>query len=257
MIKPRILIFSGYGLNCEDETKYAFEKAGALVDIIHINDIIDRPSLLKNYQIGAMPGGFSYGDDTGSGNAFAQKIKNHLAKEMQAFFSRDTLTIGMCNGFQILVGMGVFGPVALLPNSNARYTTRWVDLKIDSNSPWLVDISSISLPIAHGEGRFYAPKNQPRRLPKGYQVALTYVKGEICTLQNLSANPNGSMENIAGIVNTSGKILGLMPHPERAVQFTQLPQWPNLKEHYLRKGKKLPTEAPGLQIFKNAVEYFS
>ena len=250
MIKPKVLVFSGYGLNCEEETKYAFEKAGGLADIVHINDIIDRSKVLNDYQIFAMPGGFSYGDDTGSGNAFAQKIKNHLAEEFAKFLEKDILGIGMCNGFQILANLGVFGQIALLPNESARYVTRWVDLEVEGKTPWLAGIDSLSLPIAHGEGRFYIPEHprQPTRLTVDWQMALKYVRGEICELENLPGNPNGSMDDIAGVTDKTGRILGLMPHPERAVSATQLPHW--------FAPKKTSPEGPGLQIFKNAVNYF-
>src|SRR4051812_43790584 len=115
-MKPRAIIFSGYGLNCEDETKFAFERVGAEADIVHINDLIEEPKKLAEYQIAAMPGGFSYGDDLGSGRAYGLRIKNHLGKELEKFLARDTLMIGICNGFQILVSSGIL-PGALLENS--------------------------------------------------------------------------------------------------------------------------------------------
>ena len=257
MIKPKVLVFSGYGLNCEEETKYAFEQAGAIGEILHINDIIEKPSVLKNYQIFAMPGGFSYADDTGSGNAYAKKIQNHLSEELQSFIKRDILGIGICNGFQILANLGLFGKVALLPNTNARYTTRWVDLEFQKNkSPWLKNIKNLSLPIAHGEGRFYADSSELKKLESNNQIDAKYVCGEICEAQSLDANPNGSTDDIAGVINSSGRILGLMPHPERAIAFTQHPHWTYLKEKYLREGKTPPKFGPSLQILKNAVEYF-
>lgn len=256
MIKPKALVFSGYGLNCEEETRYAFEIAGITADIVHINDIIDRPAILKNYQIGAMPGGFSFGDDTGSGNAFAEKITNHLGDSLKEFLERDTLMIGMCNGFQILSQLGVFGPIALLPNSNARYTTRWVDLSVNSTSPWFAGMKTISLPIAHGEGRLYAEPQELENLKKSNRIAATYVTGELCNFQSLPKNPNGSTNDIAGVIDKTRRILGLMPHPERAVRFTQLPHWTYLKEKCIREGENVPKQGPGLQVFQNAVNYF-
>lgn len=256
MINPKALIFSGYGLNCEEETRHAFETAGVSGDIVHINDIIEKPILLKNYQIGAMPGGFSFGDDTGSGNAFAEKITNHLEDALREFLGRDTLMIGMCNGFQILAQLGVFGPIALLPNSNARYTTRWVDLSVNTKTPWFTGMSTISLPIAHGEGRLYAEPKEIANLKKTNRIAATYIAGELCEFQSLSKNPNGSTEDIAGVIDTTGRILGLMPHPERAVRFTQLPHWTYLKEKYVRQGENVPKQGPGLQVFQNAINYF-
>lgn len=257
MAKPKVLVFSGYGLNCEEETKFAFELAGGKADIVHINDLIANPSKLSRYQIMTIPGGFAYGDDTGSGNAFANKLKNHLRQNLLTFVSKDKLVIGICNGFQILVNFGLFGKVALLHNTNARYTVRWVDLKIQNKSPWLLGIKTISLPIAHGEGRFYAEEKVLKKLEEKRRIAARYIKGEICDYQFLSPNPNGSLKDIAAITDQTGRVFGIMPHPERAILFTQLPNWPYLKEKFLREGKKLPRYGPGLQIFQNAVKYFN
>ena len=256
-MKPRALIMAGYGLNCEEETKYAFEKAGGFADIIHINDLIDGVKKLKDYQIIAFPGGFSYGDDTGSGNAFAQKTRSHLFDKINQFIENDHLIIGICNGFQILVHLGLF-PIqfSLTHNNSARYTVRWVDMKVENKSPWLQNIKTISLPIAHGEGKLFADKNVLATLNKKNMVALRYVKGEIYEYQKLVANPNGSLEDIAGITDESGKLLGLMPHPERAQFFTNLPHWHYLKEKYMREKKEIPKIGPGLALFKNAVNYF-
>ena len=197
---PRVLVFSGYGLNCEEETKFAFEYAGGEVDIVHINDLIARPKMLESYQIMAFPGGFSFGDDTGSGKAYANKFKNHLKKELEEFLNRDTLAIGICNGFQIMTNLGIL-PGALFYNKNARYIDRWVDLKVDGKSPWLAGIKKISLPIAHGEGRYITNKEEYKNLQKNKQIAFTYTKGEICNFQNLEKNPNGADYDIAGVLN--------------------------------------------------------
>ncbi|MDP2649757.1 MAG: phosphoribosylformylglycinamidine synthase I [bacterium] len=265
MIKPKTLVFSGYGLNCEEETKFAFEKAGAAADIVHINDLIDGLKKLDNYQITAFPGGFSYGDDTGSGNAFANKIKNHLWEKIEKFVSKNNLVIGICNGFQILANLGLlpaldkkYGKreVALLHNDSARYIVRWVDLEVKNRTPWFLGIDKISLPIAHGEGKFFAPNEVLKKLKEKKLIAAKYTKGEICEYQNLKPNPNGALENIAAITDETGRILGMMPHPERAIFFTQLPQWPYLKEKLQREKKEIPKEGPGLKIFQNAVKYF-
>lgn len=266
MKKPKVLVFSGYGINCEEETKYAFELSGAEAEIVHINDLIDRTVKLDDYQILAFPGGFSFGDDTGAGNAYANRLKNHLWEDVQKFIKKDKLIIGLCNGFQILVALGILPAldgksgerqVALMPNENARYTNRWVDLKVEGmKTPWLKDIKSFSTPMAHGEGKFYADKKTLQKLNKNGQIVLRYFKGEICDYQNLDPNPNGSIEDVAGIVDGSGRIFGLMPHPERGMFFTQLPNWPLLKEKLKREGKEIPKLAPGIKIYQNGVEYF-
>lgn len=255
-LKPRVLIFSGYGLNTEDETKTAFEMAGAEVDIVHINDIIARPAILNQKQVIVFPGGFSYGDDTGSGKAYANRVKQHLGDALQKFLARDTLAIGICNGFQIITNAGIL-PGALIANDSARYICRWVDLKVEGNSPWLSGINTISVPIAHGEGKYFAPPEMLAKLQKDDAIALKYFGGETSKYMNLPENPNGSLEDIAGITGYNGRVLGLMPHPERAVRFTQPPHWTYLRESFVRQGKTLPQEGPGLQIFKNAVRYFS
>lgn len=165
--KPRVIIMSGYGLNCEEETKFAFEKAGAKekvsADIVHINDLIKKPKMLSEYQILAFPGGFSYGDDTGSGKAYANKFKNHLLKELKEFLSRDTLAIGICNGFQIMTNLGIL-PGALSQNKGGKYLDRWVDLKVTGRSPWLSGIKKISVPIAHGEGCYVIRKKEYKKM---------------------------------------------------------------------------------------------
>lgn len=265
-LKPKALIFSGYGLNSEEETAYGFELAGASADIVHINDIVDGEYKLKNYQILSFPGGFAYGDDTGAGNAYANKVKNHLWEEILKFIERDTLVIGICNGCQIVHNLGLvpafekqYGErqVALQHNTSARFTTRWADMKIATKTPWLMGLETISLPIAHGEGNFYTTPENLKTLQKNNQIALQYVSGPMSTYLELPANPNGAIADIAGVIDETGKILGLMPHPERGMFFSHMPNWPLLKEEYIRANKKLPKEGPGLQIFKNAVQYFS
>ena len=251
------MIMSGYGLNCEEETKFAFDSAGGKTDIVHINDLIAKPKMLSKYDILAFPGGFSYGDDTGSGKAYANKFKNHLSKELTEFLSRDTLVVGLCNGFQIITSLGIL-PGALTFNKYGTYIDRWVDLEVPASalasarrgknlSPWLVGIKKISLPIAHGEGRYVIdPKQKP-------EIAFKYVRGEICKFQNLEANPNGSEHDIAGVLGYNGRVLGMMPHPERGMFAHQSPLWQTNKQ----KSKKGSKEGAGLQIFKNAIAYFN
>ncbi len=259
MRKPKIIIMSGYGLNCEEETKFAFESAGGTADIIHINDLIAKPKMLSSYQILVFPGGFSYGDDTGSGKAYANKFKNHLAKELEKFLSRDTLAIGICNGFQIMTNLGVL-PGGLTYNKRGQYIDRWVDLEVKGGSLWLKNIKKISLPIAHGEGHYVISKKEYQKMSakggsafgekKTNKIAFVYTNGEICKFQNLEKNPNGSDHDIAGILAYNGRVLGMMPHPERAVFARQNPMW------FLNK-EKMPKEGEGLKIFRNAVEYFT
>ena len=264
-MKPKVLVFSGYGLNSEEETAYGFELAGAGADIVHINDLVDGISKLSDYQILAFPGGFAYGDDTGAGNAYANKLRNHLWDEVAKFISKDKLVIGICNGCQIVANLGLvpaldkhYGErqVALTNNESARFTTRWTDMRVQAKSPWLTGIDTLSLPVAHGEGNFFADRTSLERLRNEKLIALKYFKGPMSTYLDLPANPNGSVDDIAGIIDETGRILGLMPHPERGMFFVQRPDWTSLKEEYLREGNALPEFSDGLQIFKNAVNYF-
>jgi phosphoribosylformylglycinamidine synthase subunit PurQ / glutaminase len=266
MNSPKVMVLSGYGLNCEEETLFAFELSGAEGVIVHINDLIANPKQLDEFNLLALPGGFSYGDDTGSGNAYANKLQHHLGDVLQKFVARDTLMIGICNGFQIMSNLGLVPAVnqnftsptlALTPNDKARYIDRWVDLSVDSQSPWLRNTTSLSLPVAHGEGKFFTDEATLNQLRVNGQIAMRYQVGEVSSYLGLLANPNGSLEDIAGITDPTGRILGMMPHPERAIFFTQLPHWPALADKLKRNGQPAPEHGPGLQLFKNAVKWFS
>ncbi len=255
MVKLHVIIFSGYGLNTEDETKAAFESVGATADIVHLNDVIAKPSILKKAQIIVFGGGFAYGDHTGAGKAYGNRVRHPAGQEAEASLSRDTSTEGTRDGFTIITSAG-FLPGALIANNVPRYNARWVDLEVQNDSPWLKGIKTLSVPIAHGEGKYYAPPSDMTLLSKVKGIALKYVEGDMCKHFDMPANPNGSLENIAGITGYGGRVLGLMPHPERAVRFTQLPHWTLLREQYIRDGKQMPKEGPGLQLFRNAVQYF-
>ncbi len=250
-----VLVLAGYGLNCEEETLRAFTMVGCRGDIVHLNDLIESPQLLNQYNVLVFPGGFSYGDDTGSGRAYANRIKNNLAKEIRAFTKRDTLTLGICNGFQILTQIGLL-PGTLLHNESARYIDRWVDVAVEGESPWLRGIKTLSLPVAHGEGNYFIDEKGLQALKKNTAIVGTYTMGETATFSDLPANPNGSLEDIVGVTAQDGRVLGMMPHPERAVSFVQLPHWTYLKETTYR-GKTLPKEGTGLALFRNAAKYFA
>ena len=193
MIKPKILVLTGYGINCEEETKFAFDLAGGQSTIIHINDLIETPNNLNKYQILAVPGGFAYGDDTGAGNAFAHKLKNHLWNGLLRFIEKDKLVIGICNGFQILVNLGLLPALGkkygkrelgLMSNEIPRYTVRFVDLKNDnSGSPWVKNINLLSIPVSNGEGKLYASQEVLAEINKKKLVAFRYFKGEMCNLR--------------------------------------------------------------------------
>lgn len=259
-----VIVLAGYGLNCEEETLHAFKHNGATGKIVHINDLIENPKMLNDYNILAVPGGFSYGDDTGSGNAFAQKMRLALADDLKAFTERDTLTVGICNGCQILVNLGLvpalsdYGvrDVAVTYNESARYQCRWIDLKVQSETPWLVGIDELHIPVAHGEGRFMMESETLEKLKANNQIAARYVKEQEFANGEFPYNPNGSVYDIAAMTDKSGKVLAMMPHPERGMFTWQRDDYHEQKDAAQREGKPLPDETGAMQIFKNAVEYF-
>jgi len=268
MAKPAVLVLTGYGINCDEETRHAFERAGAVARIVHINDIIASPSMLSEFQMVAFPGGFSYGDDTGSGKALANRIKNNLMDEFRAFIGRDTLMIGICNGFQVMANLGIVPglgepignvQVSLERNTTARYQCRWVDLTVVPGNPsvFLRGVDRLHVPVAHGEGNFYAPPEVLAAIEEKRLVALRYARSDGSPANGeFPFNPNGSMNDIAAVSDPSGRILGMMPHPERNILFTQRDDWTYLREKARRAGERVPEESEGLALFRNAVSYF-
>lgn len=266
MAKTNALVLTGYGINCDEETAFAFERAGASAKIVHINDLIAQPKMLKEFQIFAFPGGFSYGDDTGSGNALANKIRNNLWQDLLEFIDSQKLVIGICNGFQVIANLGLlpginkkYGErtIALAHNNTARYECRWVALKnFSKKCVFTKGIKQIRLPVAHGEGKFTADKKILKQLNANDQIVFTYTKNSKPANGEFPFNPNGAMLDIAGICDASGRVFGLMPHPERNIFFTQQDDWAMQKELLKRKGKALPEESDGMKIFRNAVGFF-
>lgn len=262
----KALVIAGYGLNCEEETAHAFDHVGLDADIMHINDLIENPKALDQYQTLCVPGGFSYGDDTGSGNAFAQKMRLTLGDTLKEFIARDTLTIGICNGCQVVVNLGLapainneYGTrqVAVTHNASARYQCRWIDMKVEkSNSPWLQNIDSLHVPVAHGEGRFMMEDDTLKTLQDNNQIALRYSKDGKNAEGEFPFNPNGSTDDIAGLTDESGRVLVLMPHPERGMFTWQRDDYASLKDKARRDGQALNDNSDGIKLFENAAEYF-
>lgn len=268
MAGPRVIVLTGYGINCDEETAFSFRKAGAGADIVHINDLIDNRSMLDRYQVFVFPGGFSYGDDTGSGKALANRIKNNLMDELRLFIERDTLVLGICNGFQVMINIGIIpatrgftgeAEAALEHNRTFRYQCRWVDLAVEKDCPAVFTrgISTLHIPVAHGEGNFFARKEELALIEKNRLIAMRYVKpGGAPAHGEFPYNPNGSMNDIASVCDRTGRIMGMMPHPERGMFFTQRDDWTSIKERLAREGRDIPERADGFAIFTNAVEYF-
>lgn len=256
MISPKVLILRTAGTNCDSETKYAFEKAGALVDVVHINALLCNKKLLDSYQLLSLPGGFTYGDDVAAGKILANQIKYNLEEEIKTFIDKKKLILGICNGFQVLVRAGllpsfeIFQQEATLThNDSHKFEDRWVYLKICSDKSYFINRGSSSilhLPVAHGEGKFLTKERDVLdKIVNNRQVVFQYVdeKGKEA---GYPVNPNGSVLNIAGICDQTGQVLGMMPHPERNVDPTQHPRW-------TRDGLKECGD--GFLIFQNAVRY--
>ena len=255
MRSPKVCVLRSAGTNCDQETAAAFSLAGAEVELLHINSLVGGPRTLDDFHILALPGGFSYGDDVASGKIFANELRFKLVDSLRKFITDGKLIIGICNGFQILVKSGFLPANAelkqetsLILNDSAKFEDRWVYLKPGGAScVWTKGLKKIIyLPDAHGEGKFVAlDKNVLNRLKKNKQIVFQYCDAQ-GKLSGYPDNPNGSQENIAGITDSTGRILGLMPHPERHLLAMQHPRKDELKS--LRTGD-------GLQIFKNGVDY--
>ena len=257
-MKPKILILRAPGTNCDEETAYAFEVAGGQSSYVHINRLIEEPSLAAEFDILCLPGGFSYGDDIAAGKILASQLKHFLRDVIHEFQASGKLVLGICNGFQVLIKTGLLKPVGesefsstLTWNERGRYDCRWVTLKTGAQEcVFLREIDLMYLPIAHAEGRFVArDQSIIDVLESRRQLALRYVNSDGSN-DNVPYpnNPNGSMDNIAGVCDQSGRIFGLMPHPERYIDATQHPRW-------TREG--LDKKPDGLRLFENAVEYFA
>jgi phosphoribosylformylglycinamidine synthase len=256
MKKISVLVLRTAGTNCDKETAFAFEEAGAAVELVHINRLSSGEVKLSGYQILAIPGGFSYGDDIASGKILANELKYGIDEDLRNFIKDGKLIIGICNGFQILVKSGLLPNISgeetiettLTLNDSAKFEDRWVYLKkVKSKCVWTNSVKeAIYLPVAHGEGKFI-PKdtNILAELKKQDLIVFKYVD-EDGKNKGFPHNPNGSVENIAGICDKTGRILGLMPHPERHISFLQHPRW-------TRQVKR--ERGDGFAIFKSGVDF--
>ena len=273
MTSVKALVPTGYGLNCDYETDYALKLAGAESYPIHINELIraDKsggPSRLDAYHILVIGGGFSWADDHGAGVVLASKLRYNLGEEIARFIEQGKLIIGICNGFQTLVNLGLLPGfdgnyrerrAAITYNDSGNFINAWVKLKVNPDSPCIFtkNIAAIDLPVRHGEGKFYAADEDIEQLVKNNQVALQYAdeKGEPAQ-GRWPENPNGSLMDIAGICDPTGRIFGLMPHPEAFNHPTNHPDWTRQKEQLSREGKSPEgLEGEGVKVFMNAVDY--
>lgn len=269
-------MITGYGINCEREMAHAYELAGidsnipVETKIVHLKDILLGKINIHDYHIINFPGGFSFGDDLGAGKGLAQRIKhasidsgNKLMDEFQKFINDKKYILGICNGFQVMLKLGLVPAfdnkyntqsVSLWLNDSGRFEDRWVHINVDQNmSPqFLRGINTIYLPVRHGEGKIIYEKNQDMKEKIKKHIAAQYCDpyGNILsdTSKNYPFNPDGSFDSIAALSDSSGRVLGMMPHPEAHIYFYHNPQWTRLKKN---------SQAPygqGLKIFKNVVE---
>lgn len=225
MANIRVLVLRAPGINCEEETTFAWKQAGALANMLHVNRLIESPTVLDNYQVVTIPGGFSYGDDIASGLVLANQMRHGIGDALAAFVDRGGLVIGICNGFQVLVRLGLVpgadAPVrsTLTWNSTGHYEARWVHLEVGvAHCPFLRVGECYHLPVAHGEGRIATAEGPAgaAALSGANRIALRYIAAD-GTAPEYPENPNGSIENAAGLTDSTGRVLGLMPHPERNI----------------------------------------
>jgi phosphoribosylformylglycinamidine synthase len=259
---PRVLILRAPGSNCDQEAAFAFDTAGGKSEVVHLNRLLENPRLAQGYQILAIPGGFSYGDDISAGRIFGNQMRHHLRDCLEEFKAAGKLIIGICNGFQILIKSGVLlpdradEPIATLTlNESGKFEDRWIYLRVVSDKcVFLRGIEQMYLPIAHAEGKFVARDEQTiKRLDAAGQLVLRYTLSPDSqpptsdALIPYPANPNGAQWNVAGLCDETGRVFGLMPHPERHIDPTHHPRW--TRETHER--------GDGLAVFENAVRFFA
>ncbi len=249
MAKVRALIIRAPGTNCDAETEFAFQQAGATVSSLYIDQLIHHGQWLSDYQIMVIPGGFTYGDDISAGKVLANELRLKLGEDIQGFIENGGLILGICNGFQVLAKAGILSNGGLLPltlatNDSGRFECRWVYLNVNKESPCVFTkgIDRLYLPVAHAEGKVVA---DPEVLPD-LNTVLCYADEHGSNKAGYPYNPNGSVGNIAGICDTSGRVFALMPHPERYIRGIQCPYW-------TRQGAE--EYGGGFQIFQNAVRW--
>tara|TARA_Y100000310_G_scaffold344949_1_gene460701 strand:+ start:39 stop:824 length:786 start_codon:yes stop_codon:yes gene_type:complete len=252
-VKP--LILTGYGINCDYETYHAFKEVGSSPEYVHVNELISKRKNMLDYNLLVFPGGFSFGDDIASGKVLANKFKFKLRKELEEFIEKGNLIIGICNGFQAMVKLGILpeldkGQLTTLTfNDSGKFEDRWVYVKVNPNSNCVFTkgIKKMYLPVRHGEGKFMPMDDKVLgEIKKNNQVVVQY-SNKREELLGYPYNPNGSVGNIAGICDKTGRIFGLMPHPEAHFHYTNHPRWTRFKKEH--------EHGHGYRVFRNAVEF--
>jgi len=259
MATPKALVLRSAGTNCDRETQFALAQAGFEAKRVHVFRLMEDAAPLKQSQFLVIPGGFSYGDDVAAGKILANQMLYRLADALNEFLADGKLVLGICNGFQVMIKSGLLPWGRVEPqqahadatlgwNDSARFEDRWVHLRSDSDRcVFLPKGERIALPIAHGEGKFIPRDGEVlARLNRDDQVALRYVDAD-GNPGGYPVNPNGSVEDIAGLCDPTGRAMGLMPHPERFVDVTHHPQWTRRK----------PGRADGALFFQRAYEHLA
>jgi len=250
-MKPPVIVLRAAGSNCDVETGRAFDLAGGKSELVHVNRLFSGEKRLSDYAILAIPGGFTYGDDIAAGKVLATEVSSRLADEVRKFLDKDGLVIGICNGFQVLAKTGFLPgvegvPATLTNNDSQRFEARWIYLAVEkSKCVWTKTIAGkqITLPVAHGEGKFLTRTEKDFKLiEKNKQIALRYVASD-GSEPKYPEDPNGSMGHVAGICDATGRVFGLMPHPERFVE----------KHQHPRSCRSEGAEASGLEIIKSGI----
>ena len=256
--KPRALVLTGYGINTDYETAHAFSlpAVGGEGVRVHLNDLTAAPQMLRDYQVFVIPGGFSFGDDIASGKVLAVKLRARLLEPLRDFVDRGRLVLGICNGFQVLVKLGLLPNLAgegrqdvtLTFNDSGRFEDRWVYLEVNPASTCIftMGMDRVYLPVRHGEGKFIPRDAATLATLEAHQCIVMRYVDQGGQRAGYPWNPNGSVANVAGICDTTGRIFGLMPHPEAYLYRTNHPRWTR---------EVLPPEGMGVQIFRNAVAY--
>lgn len=257
----KVLVITGFGLNCEKETSAAVKMLGAVPEMVHLNDLIAGKKSLKDYQMLVFIGGFSFGDHLGSGTIFANRVKFQLKEELEDFIKDGKLVLGICNGFQTLTRLGLVPALngnyftqecALAHNDSGLFRDDWCILKgnVASNCVFTQGIDLVRLPLRHGEGKFVADEATLNEIEAKNLVAVRYANSDGTLATEFPANPNGSLNSIAGICDETGRIFGLMPHPEAFLSPFNSPSWTTDKVE-----GKLAEEGEGVVFFRNAISY--
>lgn len=261
--KPPILILTGYGANCEAESMFAWEMAGAKPRLVHLHDLLERPALLSQFKALMFIGGFSFGDHMGSGQVLALRLYSRAKEEIVNFIRGGNLVLGVCNGFQVMVKLGLLPgfdgdylsrKITLTCNDGGVFQNFWVNLGFEPRCPCVFTrgLKEMPLPIRHGEGKIITlDRKILERIEKEHGVVCRYIDPRTRKpTMRFPDNPNGSLNSIAGLCDPTGRVFGLMPHPEAYLLPENAPQWQRQKI-----AGNLPKHGLGLKIFENAVEY--